>query len=319
MQMSDQMPSQKQEQMNWPADKIAFLQSLGEFADQIGHQLYLVGGAVRDLFLKRETLDLDLMLEGDALKFAQHLYEQWPKLFFEIGEAKAPVVFPKFGTAKLEFSGLHVSWLQDLDFCGARQEKYPQPGAQPIVSPGTLGNDLARRDFSINAMAIALSPASFGGLIDYFNGMEHLQKRIIHVLYERSFFEDPARILRAYRYAVRLGFNFSAETKEQIAQAIETTALQTLPRFRLFDEWRKLLAEDCALEILKQPQMDKVMEQTSRLFCFNPQSFQAVATDSWQRKLACLYEQREVGEVEEDLASLGLKGKALSAITAYLR
>ncbi|MCC6932353.1 MAG: CCA tRNA nucleotidyltransferase [Deltaproteobacteria bacterium] len=305
--------------MNWPADKTEFFKELGQLAHEHGVNLYLVGGAVRDLFLKRETLDIDLMVEGDAVKFVERLMARWAKLFAYIGEPKTPTIFAKFGTVKVDFHGIDVNWLWNLDFCSARQEKYATPGAQPTVSAGTLANDMARRDFSINALAISLQPDTFGSIIDYFNGMDHLRKKVIHILHERSFFDDPARILRAYRYATRLEFFFSPETQEQLNVAIENNALANLPRFRLFDEWRKLLSEDCAQQIIERLQEAKVLEQISPLFSYESSRFSQVAGGVWQQKLACLYEQRGIAEIETELSSFGLKGKPLEAIIAYLR
>src|SRR3989304_6740936 len=164
-----------------------------------GLRLYLVGGAVRDLLLERPSLDLDLVVEGDALALLPDLGWQ--------GRLRR---FPPFGTAKLMGEG----W--SLDLASARKESYPQPGALPRVGPGTLQDALFRRDFAINALAVDLSPPGLGALVDPFGGRQDLEKGLIRVLHERSFQDDATRILRAIKYAARFGFRLEARTRKFI-------------------------------------------------------------------------------------------------------
>src|SRR3989304_1183911 len=190
-----------------------------------GLRLYLVGGAVRDLLLERPSLDLDLVVEGDALALLPDLGWQ--------GRLRR---FPPFGTAKLMGEG----W--SLDLASARKESYPQPGALPRGGPGTLQDDLFRRAFAINALAVDLSPPSLGGLVDPFGGRQDLEKGLIHVLHERSFQDDATRILRAVKYAARFGFRLEARTRKLILR--DKGYLETISGERLRREVVLILEED---------------------------------------------------------------------------
>jgi tRNA nucleotidyltransferase (CCA-adding enzyme) len=180
--------------------------------------VYLVGGAVRDLLLGRERTDLDIVVEGDAAALGRKLG----------GEVRA---HERFATATAMLDGLEV------DLATARSETYPHPGALPEVRPAAIGEDLARRDFTVNAMAVPL----MGGpeLIDPHGGVRDLDQGLLRVLHERSFVDDPTRALRAARYAARYGFRLQEET-EMLLRAAD---LETVSRDRVEAELRKLAAE----------------------------------------------------------------------------
>ncbi|MFQ5925400.1 MAG: poly(A) polymerase, partial [Dehalococcoidia bacterium] len=171
-----------------PQELLSFLRLAGEVARTQGQKLYLVGGAVRDLILGRPNLDFDLVVEGDAPRLARQLARS---------SGEKVVVHRQFGTAKFHRGDLSI------DLVTARSETYARPGALPKVEPGEIGDDLFRRDFSINAMAIALSPPSFGELVDPYRGRIDLEHRLIRILHQRSFIDDATRILRALRYEQR--------------------------------------------------------------------------------------------------------------------
>ena len=209
----------------WPLALWGLARGAGEVAWSKGLRLYLVGGAVRDLLLGRPSLDLDLVVEGDALALLPDLGWQ--------GRLRR---FPTFGTAKL----LGEGW--SLDLASARRESYPQPGALPRVGPGTLQDDLFRRDFAINALAVDLSPPSLGGLVDPFGGRQDLEKGLIRVLHERSFQDDATRILRAIKYAARFGFRLEARTRKLILR--DKGYLETISGERLRRELVLILEED---------------------------------------------------------------------------
>ncbi|HEX2371815.1 MAG TPA: hypothetical protein VHI33_04275 [Solirubrobacterales bacterium] len=180
--------------------------------------IYLVGGVVRDLLLGRERSDLDLVVEGDAEALARRLG----------GEA---IGYQRFATAKVTLEGL------DFDLARARAESYARPGALPDVRPATLHEDLARRDFSINAMAIPLHAEP--DLIDPHGGRADLDSGAIRVLHERSFIDDPTRALRAARYSARFSFTVDPET-ERLAREAD---LSTVSEDRVEAELLKLAAE----------------------------------------------------------------------------
>lgn len=197
-------------------------------ASQSGQQLYLVGGMVRDLLLECPNFDLDLVVEGNAVTLAQQIAANSP--------ARA-VAYPRFGTAKLKFDTFAI------DMATARNETYARPGALPTVTPGTLKDDLSRRDFSINAMAISLVPENYGELVDPCHGFKDLQHRLIRILHPKSFRDDATRILRAIRYEQRLKFKLERETSQLLKENIPT--LDTISNDRIRHELNLILREEC--------------------------------------------------------------------------
>jgi tRNA nucleotidyltransferase (CCA-adding enzyme) len=178
--------------------RLWLLRVAGKVAEAMDTRAFAVGGFVRDLLLGRLGPDLDLVVEGDGVAFARRLAE-------EVGGSL--VVHPGFGTASIEGAhGRGEAPALRVDVASARREVYEAPGALPAVSPASLEEDLRRRDFSVNAMALALTPASFGRLVDPLGGQEDLRVRRLRPLHPLSFVEDPTRVWRAARYAARLGF-----------------------------------------------------------------------------------------------------------------
>ena len=186
-----------------PPELVNFLRLATGIAEQQGQSLYLVGGVARDLLLDKATLDLDLAVTGDAIELAQQLNEVSP------GKITTHLAFQ---TAKIQYP----NW--SVDLTTIRSETYARPGALPKVAPGNLRDDLFRRDFTINAMAIQLNSSHYGELIDLFSGQADLARGLIRILHPKSFTDDATRIWRALRYEQRLGFQ------------IETTTLQLLQR-----------------------------------------------------------------------------------------
>ncbi len=186
--------------------------------------VYLVGGAVRDLLLGRPRADVDLVVVGNAAALAGRL-------------GGAGVSHERFGTVKVEVEG------HEVDIASARTETYPEPGALPVVGPAaSIEEDLARRDFTVNAMAIPLSEEP--RLIDPYGGGKDLEEGLLRVLHERSFVDDPTRAIRAARYASRFGFALEPKTDE----AIRRTDLTTVSADRRRAELERLAAEENACE-----------------------------------------------------------------------
>ena len=181
---------------------------------------YLVGGPVRDLLLGRQLIDVDVTLEDGASILARSLAKRLE------GRVRS---FPQFLTYKVTAE----NW-PAIDIASARKERYRQPGALPTVSPGKLKDDLMRRDFSINAIAMDLID---GTMHDPTGGEADLRNRIVRVLHDQSFIDDPTRIFRAVRLATRLGFTFDETTSALMRQAIDTNALATITKERI---WREL-------------------------------------------------------------------------------
>jgi len=188
-----------------PQQLLGVVRNISGQATKLGQTAYLVGGVVRDLLLGYSSFDLDLVVEGDAVKLAQKMAE--------ITEAKL-LTHPRFGTAKFIYSNF------TLDIATARGETYARPGALPVVTPGTLKDDLSRRDFSINAMAIALTSNDYGELVDPYQGKNDLEHRLIRILHPKSFSDDATRILRAIRYEQRLHFELEPQTAQLLKRDI---------------------------------------------------------------------------------------------------
>ncbi|WP_017726914.1 CCA tRNA nucleotidyltransferase [Halalkalibacterium ligniniphilum] len=205
----------------------ALLQILGQRGDAQKLNVFLVGGIVRDLLLGRPNEDIDVVVEGDGTAFAKEL-----QMLFG-----GKVTFhPSFGTA---------TWItakgQKIDLVSARTESYKAPAALPTVEKSNLRADLARRDFTINTMAIQLNPSSFGQLIDYFHGKADLEKKQIRVLHHLSFIDDPTRIFRAVRFATRLMYKIEAATWKLAQEACELVKL--LSNERLANELQLICSE----------------------------------------------------------------------------
>jgi tRNA nucleotidyltransferase (CCA-adding enzyme) len=198
-------------------------------SDDPSEPVYVVGGAVRDALLGHPSYDLDLVVEGDVPAFARRLSE---RLGGRVETHEA------FGTAEILYDG------GEIDVATARTETYRAPAALPEVQFATLEEDLARRDFTINAIAASLRADDFGRLIDPHRGRADLATRTIRVLHPRSFLDDPTRIFRAVRYETRLGFRMDEETEALARTALEQSIAAHLSGERLRDELVALLDED---------------------------------------------------------------------------
>ena len=213
-----------------PGAVIQLLEQAGSVAEQSGFKIYLVGGMVRDLLLHRDNIDLDLVVEGDGIRFAE-----------EFGHDRSCQVSAhrRFGTARLIFPDGFK-----MDIATARTESYHAPAALPQVLGGVLRQDLYRRDFTINTMAIDLMPKHFGTLVDYFGGWDDLHHGVIRVLHSLSFIDDPTRTLRAIRFATRFNFQISKDTERLMENAVQARAIEKLSGKRLWSEFRNILQEE---------------------------------------------------------------------------
>ncbi len=218
-----------------PEELKGLIAKLREQALAQNRKVYLVGGFVRDLILRVKNLDLDIVVEGDGIKFAED--------FAKLLEARI-TAHRQFGTATvlLKF-GLKV------DFSSARKESYPQPAYLPVVSSGSLKDDLFRRDFTINAMAISLTD---GSIVDYFGGRDDLINKKIRVLHDLSFKDDPTRILRAVRFEQRYDFNIEPKTLELLKEAVKLKMLEKVQPHRTRDDLVLVLKENNPLKEVRR-------------------------------------------------------------------
>ena len=229
-----------------PPGALDLLRVVGEAAVEAGGAAFLVGGVVRDLLLGGETRDLDVVVEGDAIALASRLARE------RGGRARAHATF---GTAVLE-----LPEAPRLDLASARSESYPRPGALPQVVRGSLRQDLFRRDFTFNAMAIRLSPPGFGALVDPYGGRKDLRDGAIRVLHGLSFLEDPTRAFRAVRFAARLGFAIPPETTHLLRVARREGAIQALSPTRLRRELELLFSERRVVRIVRLLARHRLLE-----------------------------------------------------------
>ena len=217
-----------------PDSLLKMLREIGEIG---GVNAYLVGGSVRDLILELNTSDIDIVVEGDAISVAERVKTHWN------GEIQ---IHHQFGTATVATGDLTYP---KIDFVTARRETYQQPATLPKVEPGTLSDDLLRRDFSINALAMCINSGDFGRVIDVTGGFEDLKTGTIRVLHRGSYIDDPTRIFRAFRYAGRYNFSISETDSGLIKDALPL--ISELSGERIRNELDRILLEDKATEIVR--------------------------------------------------------------------
>jgi tRNA nucleotidyltransferase (CCA-adding enzyme) len=222
-----------------PPRVFELLRDIGLVAKELGMEAYVVGGFVRDLLLNRENLDIDVVIEGDGIRFAKHFATSRQECRCKTHES--------FGTALLLFpDGFKV------DVATARIEYYERPAALPQVAMGSIKLDLYRRDFTMNALAIRLNPDKFGEVLDFFGGQRDIKDKTIRVLHNLSFVEDPTRILRAVRFEQRFGFRIGKQTLNLIQNALNLHLLEKVEGRRVWHELKMILEERRPLMALKR-------------------------------------------------------------------
>lgn len=228
----------------FPADVMSILEKVGALAGSLNYRAFLVGGVVRDLIIGNRNLDLDIAIEGDAIRLGREI----------AGEIGASIVaHKKFGTCTLSAGeGLKI------DFATARKEVYRKPGAMPDVQPSSLEDDLRRRDFTINAMAISLNNPDFGRLVDFFDGVRDLKAGRVRVIHNKSFIDDPTRIFRAIRFEARFGFKIEDNTETLIKDAVRLGSLNKVSGGRIRKEILLIQKEPHPRQALKR--MDDILK-----------------------------------------------------------
>ncbi|MBP9212479.1 MAG: HD domain-containing protein [Bacteroidetes bacterium] len=205
-----------------------YLKRIGAVADARGTEAYVVGGYVRDLLLGKEVNDIDIVVVGSGIEFAEAVAVAMKK--------RKIVTYEKFGTAMMPTEG------GKIEFVGSRKEQYNRDSRNPVVEVGTLEEDLSRRDFTVNAMATSLNAGSWGELADPFSGTDDLQKKIIRTPLDpaATFDDDPLRIMRAVRFAAQLGFTIEPSVMDAIAPIRDR--LSIISQERITEEFMKIMA-----------------------------------------------------------------------------
>ena len=201
---------------------------IGEAADSLGMECYVVGGYVRDLYLERPSKDIDCLVVGSGIRVAEQLATR-------LGRGAHISVFRNFGTAQLKYKG------QEVEFVGARRESYSRGSRKPIVEDGTLDDDLDRRDFTINALAVCLNSARYGELVDRFDGLLDLEDGIIATPLDPdvTFSDDPLRMMRCIRFSTQLNFRIEDETEQALARNAKRISI--ISQERIIDEFNKIM------------------------------------------------------------------------------
>ena len=219
-------------------ETVVLLKHIGETAAELKLNSFVVGGFVRDMLLHIKNLDIDIVIEGDGVFFARKLSEK---------SGGTVRTHEKFGTATVILPDK-----RRIDVATARLEYYEYPAAMPTVELSSLKLDLYRRDFTINAMAIALNPEKFGTLIDFFHSQNDLKERSIRVIHNLSFIEDPTRIFRAVRFEQRLDFRITRHTEKLIKNAVNMGIFNSFSGARFLSELKQILAVDNPFPALRR-------------------------------------------------------------------
>ncbi len=290
-------------------------------SEKLHMPVYLVGGCLRDLILGTKNFDLDIVVQGSGIVFAEKLAKA---LKSELR------VHERFGTATLLLPG----YLK-IDIATARKEKYPKSASLPIVSPGTLEEDLSRRDFTINAIAAQISKGKINKLIDPFGGAEDLAAKRIRILHDLSFVDDPTRVLRAVRFQQRFNFKIEPKTLEFLNQAIENGSLGKVHSHRMRDELILMLKEKNPLKHVNRlgvlgglyfiSDKLKINSNINNLFkaidqqlsWFNKNFSDRRKLDIWVIYLSALLNGLTLEEIKAVVLKLGLRGGETKRIMCY--
>jgi tRNA nucleotidyltransferase (CCA-adding enzyme) len=295
----------------YPENVYRVLRAAGETAERMNYSVYMVGGSVRDLLRGEENLDIDLVVEGDAMELARELAKMLG------GKVRT---HERFGTAELKVDGMKY------DLATARTEYYEEPAALPKVELSSIKRDLQRRDFTINTLAIKLNPREFGLLVDFFGGRRDLREKTLRVLHDLSFVEDPTRAFRAVRFAVRFGFKLSKHTEELLKAALKMNLFEKLSGARLYDELLLIFKETEPIEAIKKLAdygLLKVIHLSLKLnealvstlgsahdtLLWFELSFLEEKAEKWLVYLMALLSGLSEGEREEALSRLGVSPK----------
>jgi len=241
-----------------PESVKSLLHQLGSAADLLGLQIYLVGGIVRDLLLRQQNFDIDVVVEGDAIAFANQFAETSPCRVH---------AHEKFGTAVLIFPDG-----SKIDVASARLEYYDRPAVLPQVEHASIRHDLYRRDFTINTLTLSLNQDSFGQMLDFFGGQRDLKDKSIRILHNLSFIEDPTRLFRAVRFEQRLGFSIGRQTERLMRSALRLKSVKKVSGIRILHELEQILDEPRVVPALNRLEQFDLLKFIDPKLHFNQQT-----------------------------------------------
>ncbi len=295
---------------------LTLIHRIGQCADQENISAYLVGGIVRDSLLKRKSFDIDIVVERESLHLAKIVSN---RLKTEL------TVHDQFKTATMYYQNLRI------DFARSRREAYPHPGSLPVVSEGGLVEDLQRRDFTINAIAMCVNADNLGEIIDPFLGAADLKKGLVRILHDQSFKDDATRILRAVRLEQRFDFKIETETLKFLKLALKDSYDGFIKPQRYFNEFKKILKEKDPLKPLGRLNELKGFEFLSKQFSYQPKNLASVyrflsqyddefgTISRWFVYFLALIKDQKASEVERILQKFSFKKEEKKAILEGLR
>ncbi len=277
-----------------PPNTKLILDDIYQVSERQNIKIYVVGGFVRDLILKRSGKDIDFVVIGDAVEFAKNIHKSL--------NTSEPVLFPKFGTAMLQFRD------SQLEFVDAREEIYEPFSRKPEVAKADLISDLSRRDFTINTLAMELSPENFGKIIDPYNGISEINEKIIKTPLEpeKTFSDDPLRMMRAVRFAATLDFEIDPETLNSIKNVAER--LEIISQERITEEFNKIILSPNASKGLE------LLDSCNLLIHFLPEFVQAKGVEQkheYHHKDVFYHTLQVVDQISKQTENLQLRLAAL--------
>ena len=295
------------------------LHRLGSVGDELGLAVYAVGGFVRDLLLGIDNLDIDITVEGDGVLFAEYFAGRYG------GRVRS---HKKFGTA--------VLILPDggkIDVASTRLEYYESPGALPTVERASLRHDMYRRDFTVNTLALCINSDRYGQLTDHFGGQQDIQERVVRVLHNLSFVEDPTRVFRAIRFEQRLGFHIAPHTENLIRSAVRMHLLDKLGGERLLSELVQIMREKepaaaigrmAALELLPfihpalklVPATERVLQETRQVMAWFRLLYLEDRCEPWQVYFMALCDGLKSDEFRDACLRLAVPGRLASRLSS---
>ncbi|GFE62381.1 CBS domain-containing protein [Geobacter sp. AOG2] len=305
-----------------PAAACKLLHDLGTIGDELGLAVYAIGGFVRDLLLGVANLDIDITVEGDGIFFAEQ---------FAARHGCRVRSHRTFNTAVVIFpDGVKI------DVASTRLEYYESPGVLPTVERSSLRHDLYRRDFTINTLAVCLNSGSFGRLTDYFAGQQDLQERLVRVLHNLSFVEDPTRVFRAIRFEQRLGFHIAPHTENLIRSAVRMNVLDKVGGPRLLNELIQILREkEPAGAIIRMagfgllpfihpalklpPETRRVVDETARILAWFRLLYLPDICEQWQVYFLALGDRLTNDEFHDACRRLAVPGRVSVKVFCHRR
>jgi len=284
---------------------IDILNTISHTGDELKLSVYLIGGPVRDILFGKKSVDIDILInaKADLMKFIICFIKKTKIKNYEIKN------YPEFKTATVKFNNTN-----HIDFALTRKEIYPYSGCLPVVKYGNFKQDISRRDFTINTLAVCLNKKYFGELIDLFNGLKDIKEKRLMVLHKKSFQDDPTRLFRAIRFIVRYNLKFDKQTFVLFREAIKNNYLNNISKERLKNEFILILKEENFsknLQLIKKYGIINFIHPELKNINMN---FDIIYNKSYELKLALLLYKFDIKKIKTILSNLNFDRYTISKI-----